>query len=70
MKEIVWLLRDPRRPGVYLLAIRPRGAPLRDDEVEILPWRTAKRAMEPEEFYRMCRLSFADWLTNHPEVTG
>lgn len=73
MKETVWLLRDPDRSGRYLLAHRlpattAVGVPLGNVEVQVIPWRAARPLMEPESFYEVCRMSFADWCDSHPDL--
>jgi len=33
-----------------------------------VPWNEARRALDPTDFNRMCRLSFTDWCTRNPEL--
>lgn len=69
MKETVWLLRDRKRPGRYMLARRcdPRPAAkiAEGDDIEIIPWRVARKIMNPEAFYELCHLSFSDWTASN-----
>lgn len=78
MSETVWLLRDPERPGIYLIARRIRQPdpllaalgkmPLRD--TEMIPWRVARKIMEPEGFYELCGMAFSDWISKNPPPYG
>lgn len=74
MKETVYLVRDPDRPGRYWLAVNMRMMPNEKGELTpetmVIPWRDAKRRLDLDAYYDLCRMSFSDWCARNPELAN